>query len=168
MPVDPLWLSYARRRIGIRETPGPANTPAIMAMAKRAVAWLGAAYSGDAVPWCGLFIADCMDAAGFKPPRGFVGLRAKAWASWGVDVSVSKPLGCIVVLSRDGGGHVGLLTGVYPDGRLRILGGNQADAVNERAFPVARVIAYRWPAGVAVVERAPLVVAAAVATTGEA
>ena len=165
--IDPLWLAYARRRIGTRETPGPANNPAIMAMAKRAFAWLGAAYSGDAVPWCGLFVADCMDAAGFKPPRSFVGVRAKAWATWGGDVSVSKPLGCIVVFTRDGGGHVGFLTGIYPDGRLRILGGNQADAVNERAFPAARVVAYRWPAGVAMGTRAPLVVAPAVITTGE-
>jgi uncharacterized protein (TIGR02594 family) len=166
--IDPLWLAYARRRIGTRETPGAGNNPAIMAMAKRAVAWLGAAYSGDSVPWCGLFVADCMDAAGFKPPRSFVGLRAKAWASWGADVSIGKPLGCIVVFSRDGGGHVGFLTGIYPDGRLRILGGNQGDAVNERAFPAARVVAYRWPAGVSVIGRAPLTVAAAIATTGEA
>jgi len=167
MPLDPLWLAYARKQIGTREKPGPANEPRIMAMAKRAVGWLGAAYSGDSVPWCGLFIADCMAAAGFKPPRAFVGLRAKAWASWGIDVTTSKPLGCVVVFSRDGGGHVGLLTGFYPDGRLRILGGNQGDAVNEKAFPLSRVVAYRWPAGVAVVGRAPLTTAAAIATTGE-
>jgi uncharacterized protein (TIGR02594 family) len=169
MPIDPQWLAYARRQIGIRETPGPANEPRIMAMAKRAVGWLGAAYSGDSVPWCGLFVADCMDAAWFKPPRSFVGVRAKAWANWGVDVAHTKPLGCIVVFSRDGGGHVGFLTGIYPDGRLRILGGNQADAVNERAFPVARVVAYRWPAGVAVPDRAPLITAwGAIPSTGEA
>jgi uncharacterized protein (TIGR02594 family) len=168
MPLDPTWLAYARKQIGLRETPGPANEPRIMAMAKRAVGWLGAAYAGDSVPWCGLFVADCMAAAGFKPPRAFVGLRAKAWVSWGVDVAHTKPLGCVVVFSRDGGGHVGLLTGFYPDGRLRILGGNQGDMVSERAFPVSRVIAYRWPAGVAVAGRAPLTTAAAVATTGEA
>lgn len=169
MVVDPQWLAYARKQVGIREAPGPANNASIMAMAKRAASWLGITYGADSVPWCGLFIADCMVAAGFKPPKGFIGIRAKSWASWGIDVTKMKPLGCIVVFSRTGGGHVGFLTGIYPDGRLRILGGNQGDMVNERAFPTDRVVAYRWPTGVAVTDYAPLITAwGAIPTTGEA
>ena len=33
------------------------------------------------------------------------------------------------------------------NGRPSVLGGNQADAVNVKAFPRSRVTAYRWPAG---------------------
>ena len=168
--TDPKWLAHARTLAGTRETPGAANNIRIMGWAVRARAWLGAAYVGDAVPWCGLFVAEVMQAAGFRPPRGFVGLRAKQWASWGTAVSTvatRPPLGAIAVFGRDGGGHVGFVTGVHRDGRLRILGGNQGDAVNERTFPRSRLIAFRWPAGVALADAAPWVDGAGVATTGE-
>ncbi len=167
--TEPKWLVHARSQIGVRETPGAANEPRIMAMAKRAVGWLGAAYGADAVPWCGLFVADCMAAAGFKPPRGFVGLRAKQWATWGINVNVpAVPLGAIAVFGREGGGHVGFVVGVHRGGDLAILGGNQGDAVNIRRFPRTRLIALRWPAGVAVGAAAPVVELAGVKTTGEA
>ena len=165
--TDPKWLTYARWQVGTREAPGPANEPRIMAMAKRAVGWLGITFTADSVPWCGLFVADCMAVAGFKPPRGFVGVRAKAWASWGINAG--RPLlGAIAVFGREGGGHVGFVAGVYPNGDLSILGGNQGDAVNERRFPRDRLIALRWPAGVALGAMAPIVAGAGVKTTGEA
>jgi uncharacterized protein (TIGR02594 family) len=111
-----------------------------------------------------------MHAVGFKPPRAFVGLRAKAWANWGVALSTTAtrpPLGAIAVFGRDGGGHVGFVEGVYGNGDLAILGGNQADAVNVRRFPRTRLIALRWPAGVALVDAAPFA-SGGTATTGEA
>lgn len=171
----PAWLAHARTKIGTRETPGPANNSQIMSWASRARSWLGAAYAADSVPWCGLFMAECAHAAGLKPPRGFVGLRAKAWASWGIDAGTTAtrpPLGAIAVFGRVGGGHVGIIDGVYRNGDLEILGGNQADAVNRRRFARHRkegpMIAIRWPAGVAIGEPAPWVDGPGVATTGEA
>jgi uncharacterized protein (TIGR02594 family) len=167
--VEPPWLAHARTLVGTRETPGPANNSRIMGWAVRARAWLGAAYGADAVPWCGLFIAEVMHAAGFKPPRAFVGLRAKAWASWGIAVSTTAtrpPLGGIGVFGREGGGHVGFVVGAYRNGDLLILGGNQGDAVNERRFPRTRLIAVRWPAGVALSDPAPWVDGGLI-TTGE-
>ena len=169
--TEPAWISYARRQIGIRETPGTANEPRVMAMAKRAARWLGAAYAADSVPWCGLFVADCMAAAGFTPPRAFVGLRAKAWSGWGIACSVfatRPPLGAIAVFGREGGGHVGFVVGAHSNGDLDILGGNQGDAVNIRRFPRARLIALRWPAGVAMGEPVAWAGSAGTATTGEA
>jgi uncharacterized protein (TIGR02594 family) len=167
--VEPPWLAHARTLVGTRETPGPANNGRIMGWAVRARAWLGAAYAADSVPWCGLFMAEVMHAAGFKPPRAFVGLRAKAWAAWGMALSTTAtrpPIGTIAVFGRDGGGHVGLVAGVYPNGDLAILGGNQADAVNIRRFPRTRLIAFRWPTGVALADVAPFVTGGLV-TTGE-
>lgn len=176
----PNWLAHARTKIGIRETPGAANNTQIMGWAARARGWLGAAYVADSVPWCGLFVAECMHAAGFKPPRAFVGLRAKAWASWGIDagtVATRPPLGAVAVFGRVGGGrvgggHVGIIDGVYRNGDLEILGGNQADAVNRRRFSRHRkegpLIAVRWPAGVALGPPAPWVDAPGVVSTGEA
>jgi uncharacterized protein (TIGR02594 family) len=170
-PIDPPWLAHARTLIGIRETPGPANNSRIMSWAARTKGWLGAAYGQDSTPWCGLFVAECIAAAGFKPARGFVGLRAKAWASWGVNIGLTvpnPPLGTIAVFGRDGGGHVGFVVGVHRGGDLAILGGNQSDSVNIRRFPRSRLIALRWPAGVPVSAAAPVVELAGVRTTGEA
>ncbi len=148
MTTTPTWLAYAEKQIGIREIRGSRHEPRILAMAKRASAWLGISVKDDETPWCGTFVADCMQAAGYKPPRGFIGVRAKAWASWGNDVGLAatRPWrGSIAVFGREGGGHVGFVVGVYAGGDLAILGGNQADAVNIRRFPRKRLIALRWP-----------------------
>ncbi|EBX3952627.1 TIGR02594 family protein, partial [Salmonella enterica subsp. enterica serovar Offa] len=56
--------------------------------------------------------------------------------------------GCIVTFSRTGGGHVGFVVGKTESGNLMVLGGNQSDAVNIKAFKTDRVTGYRWPSGV--------------------
>jgi hypothetical protein len=57
--------------------------------------------------------------------------------------------------SRDGySGHVGFVTGLTRDGHLIVLGGNQGDEVNEKAFARDRVLSYRWPLGVNVPKEA--------------
>jgi uncharacterized protein (TIGR02594 family) len=169
--TEPPWLAYARRQIGIREAPGPANEPRIMAMAKRAAKWLGITYTADSVPWCGLFVSECMEACGFAPPRGFIGIRAKSWPNWGTALSTTAtrpPIGAIAVFGRDGGGHVGFVESVHPNGDLNILGGNQGDAVNIRRFPRARLIALRWPPGTPLAATAPFARTPGQMTTGEA
>jgi hypothetical protein len=54
-----------------------------------------------------------------------------------------------VVFNRDGGGHVGFVVGQQQNGDLMVLGGNQSDAINIRAFSRSRVTGYRWPVNVA-------------------
>lgn len=165
----PAWLAEAERLIGTREVPGAANNPIIMAWGNRLGARvLGIAYGADSVPWCGLFTAHCIVAAGLVPPR--IAIRAKSWASWGVDAGMTAtrpPLGAIAVFERAGGGHVGIVSGVSEYGRLEICGGNQGDAVNKRLFGRDRLIALRWPNGVAVARPASWTTAG-IATTGEA
>ena len=52
------------------------------------------------------------------------------------------------MLSRDGGGHVAIVTGISRDGMsVRLLGGNQGNAVSEDWFLIRRVKAWRAPAG---------------------
>lgn len=169
-------LQVARDLIGETEVPGPRNNPAIMGWANRVTARaLGIAYGGDHVPWCGLFAAYCVVQAGLTPPP--ISIRAKSWATWGQPIPTSAriPLGAIAVFERKGGGHVGFVTGVYANGDLLILGGNQGDAVNERRFPRAptptrpdiKLVALRWPNGVAMAGPVQLV-SAGTMTTGEA
>jgi len=164
------WMTEARRHIALREIPGAANNPVIMGWADRLGARvLGIKYDQDATPWCGLFAAWCVHQAGLRPPG--ISIRAKAWADWGDDVgtvATRPPLGSVAVFGRDGGGHVGFVESVNRDGSLNILGGNQGDAVNVRRFPRARLIALRWPKGVARGPVAPWAADAVAATTGEA
>ncbi len=167
--TDPAWLAYARRQVGVREIKGPRHEPRIIAWARRAARYLGIAVNDDETPWCGTFAAACVMEAGLTPPT--IAVRARRWASWGNPLSLTAtrpPLGAIAVFERQGGGHVGFVAEVHRDGSLGILGGNQADAVNIRRFPRARLIALRWPAGVAQAASAPWASTAGVATTGEA
>ena len=83
-------------------------------------------------------------------------------------VATRPPLGAVAVFEREGGGHVGFVDSVNRDGSLNILGGNQGDAVNVRRFKRDRLIALRWPAGVAPGATAPWSGSAAADTTGEA
>ena len=164
------WMTEARKHIGLREVPGVANNRTIMGWADRLGARvLGIKYDADATPWCGLFVAWCVSQAGLKPPG--ISIRAKAWADWGEPLSLvatRPPAGAIAVFGRDGGGHVGFVESINADGSLNILGGNQGDAVNVRRFGRDRLIALRWPKGVAMGGIAPWAGTAAAATTGEA
>ena len=153
-------VDIARLDIGQRETLGPNDSPWIRSMlAKLGATWL------VGQPWCGGAVAKWVSEAGYKPVDKW--WQARAWASWGQALEYPA-YGCVVVFSRQGGGHVGLLTGEDAKGNLLILGGNQADAVNVRAFNRSRVLAYRWPPGMAIPRFVQLPRGQAAATTGEA
>lgn len=143
-----IWVDVARSYIGTREIKGPKHNQTIMGWIKRLGSKvLGIAVSDDETPWCGTFMAQVMVEAGFIPPK--VAVRASSWDGFGV--AVAKPyLGAVVRFQRPGGGHVGLIVGQSKDGKLlRVLGGNQADSVNETWIERSRAVAYRWPAGFA-------------------
>lgn len=94
-------------------------------------------------PWCGTFMAQVFKESGLlaKVPKDFY--RAKAWEAAGT--KLDKPAyGCVVTFTRDGGGHVGLVVGKTKTGMLKVLGGNQSNAVTIQDFDPKRVTAYRW------------------------
>lgn len=94
-------------------------------------------------PWCGTFMAQVFKEAGLsgKVPKDF--FRARAWEAAGT--KLYKPAyGCVVTFTRDGGGHVGLVVGKTKSGMLKVLGGNQSNAVTIQDFDPKRVTAYRW------------------------
>lgn len=134
------WLQEARYKMGLTEIPGPRHNQFIVKGWKR----LGAGwFKDDETPWCGLFVAHCVDAAGLPYPKMFP--RAKSWASWGK--ASTACLGAIVVFGRKGGGHVGILVGESRD-NYYVLGGNQRNQVNIMPIPKARKIAIRWPSSI--------------------
>ncbi|GGE75229.1 TIGR02594 family protein [Sphingomonas prati] len=147
---EPAWLRHARKLVGTREAAGPANSPTIMGWAKAlGTKVLGMIYNADSVPWCGLFVAECMRAAAL--PSAPIAVRAKAWAAWGANLSADKLApGAVLVFERPGGGHVGFYVGEDAT-CYHVLGGNQGDRVSIMRLEKSRCVARRWPKGVAVV-----------------
>jgi uncharacterized protein (TIGR02594 family) len=69
-------------------------------------------------------------------------------AGWGEPLAEPRP-GCITVLWRESPdswkGHVGFYLR-HDAAQVWLLGGNQLGRVCENAYPLASVLAYRWPA----------------------
>ena len=72
---------------------------------------------------------------------------ARSWLDWGREPTDAEfGEGVIVVLERGANsGHVGFLED-WDDNRVRLLGGNQGNAVGSAWFPLSRVLGYRVPA----------------------
>jgi uncharacterized protein (TIGR02594 family) len=132
------WMTIAASHIGLREFKGPAHNPAIVSMLVALNAW----WRDDETPWCGVFAGAVLREAGVDIPKAYY--RAREWEKWGIGLA-APAVGCIVTFSRTGGGHVGFVVGQDKLGNLLVLGGNQGDEVNIRAFPRSRATAYRWP-----------------------
>lgn len=154
MAKAPSYLTVARSYVGLKEIPGPKHNTTIQGWLKKLGAW----WNDDETPWCGVFAAACMQQAGLPFPKAYY--RAKEWATYGTPMP-GPFYGAIAVLERVGGGHVAFVTGVSKDGKkLRLLGGNQGNMVNESWFDTVRVTAYRCPAGIAL-DAAPIAVVGA-------
>jgi uncharacterized protein (TIGR02594 family) len=161
----PEWLAVMRAMTGIVETPGTADNPKIMAMADTIAQHYPemsdycAQYNHDSVPWCGLTVAYCMTMAGIRPVFGPTDtdkfLWAQAWASDPGYARLASPRpGCIVVMTRSGGGHVTLYESTSGSNYI-CRGGNQGDAINTQSFPISSVIALVWPSAAGPVPPVP-------------
>lgn len=163
-PDPPPWLRWALQHIGATEIPGPQHSSLIQGWLLKLGAW----WSDDETPWCGVFVAASFQAVGGQLPKHW--MRARAWLDWGEPLYEPR-YGCVVVFSRDGGGHVGFVVGKDSAGRLQVLGGNQGNKVSIAPFDRGRVLGYRWPLdAVGEIPRTalPLVNSAAAASVNEA
>lgn len=139
------WMEYAFQEYGVRETRGKGSTTNINAYL--ATCGLG---PSDETSWCSAFVNWCMEQAGIPGTgRG----TARSWLTWTeANQSLVSPVwGCVAVLWRESRsswkGHVGFYQGREGD-NLILLGGNQGDAVSIAAYPVDRLLGYRWPSRV--------------------
>jgi uncharacterized protein (TIGR02594 family) len=138
----PKHMVEAIRWIGTKEVAGQKNNPLIMNWVREL--GVGHVFTGDAVPWCGLFVAYCMKQAGRAYPVHFY--RAKEWGTWeGLGLAGGGPkFGDVLVFMRDGGGHVGFYVGEDKTA-FHVLGGNQGDSVSIVRLAKPRLIAIRRP-----------------------
>lgn len=138
-------VAQARKYLGLQEVKGVKHNSAILQLTAKAFAAHGKKswIHDDETPWCGNFIGGVFAEVGLghKIPKEFY--RAKEWETTGTKLDKAA-YGCVVTFTRDGGGHVGLVVGKTSNGMLKVLGGNQSNAVNIMDFDPKRVTAYRW------------------------
>lgn len=137
---EPVWLTIARREIGVRERHGDAHNSRILQYhdATRLHA------KADEVPWCAAFVCWVLERAGFASTRS---AAAASYATYGQPCELVP--GAIVVFGKadpdaGGTGHVAFCVGVDGEDVL-VLGGNQNDQVNIARRPKSRIVAVRWP-----------------------
>ncbi len=137
----PPWLTIAHTEHGVRTFPPGSSNPRVTEYHH------GTNIEGydDKASWCSSFVNWSLTQAGFA---GTGSALARSWLDWGEPLDAPRT-GCIVVLTRDDPsswkGHVGFFLRIEAD-RIYLLGGNQLDQVCEHFYPLANVLAYRWPA----------------------
>ena len=139
---EPHWLGVARKYIGTTEVLGPKHNAVIIGWAQKIGGWIASFYTKDEIPWCGLFVANCMRECGYPVPQ--TALSARSWAKYGD--KISPRVGSIMVFTRSGGGHVGFYVAEDRDA-YHILGGNQSNSVNIARVAKNRFLDSRWPPG---------------------
>jgi len=142
IPMPP-WIDLAMRYRGLKEIPGVKTAPAISKMLTRLGAW----WSDDETPWCGVFVGDMLKQTGFPIPKYY--MRAKEYESYGIKQDTGViPFGAICTKTRAGGGHVFFAVAQSRDGQIIYgLGGNQANSVNITQFLLKDITSARWPSG---------------------
>jgi uncharacterized protein (TIGR02594 family) len=91
--------------------------------------------------WCARFMNMVLQRSGY---RGTGSDMARSFASYGQRVS-GPQVGAIAVMSRRGGGHVGIVSGIDANGNPILVSGNNRNRVAETPYPRGRIYAYVMP-----------------------
>jgi uncharacterized protein (TIGR02594 family) len=149
----PSWFVLAQQQIGVREVPGPASHPQIVAY-HQSTNLARVAAGKDESPWCSSFVNWTLEQSGYV---GTDSALARSWLKWGMELP--EPwVGAVTIIKRketgpDGatgsasGYHVAFLAPGSHSGSVRLLGGNQSDQVKYSLFALSRydVLGYHWP-----------------------
>ena len=102
--------------------------------------YIGTNPTGRGSLWCGAFMDLVLKRTGH--PGG--GNLALGYEHYGTRVS-GPQVGAIAVMGRRGGGHVGVVSGIDPNGNPIIVSGNHNHTVAEAVYPRSRISAYVVP-----------------------
>ena len=122
-------------------TPAQANS-----LVNEAQKYIGTNPTGRSTLWCGAFMDMILKRTGHKGG----GNLALGYKHYGRRVS-GPVVGAIAVMGRHGGGHVGVVSGIDPNGNPVIISGNtwrgtkHHSRVLEGAYPKGRIVAYVLP-----------------------
>lgn len=139
-PDDPPWLAIATAEVGIKEYPGNGENPRILEYLRSTT--LAAPDSArDETPWCSAFANWCVEKSGYE---GTDSAWARSWLNWGAPLDKPRR-GCVTVFQRDGNkGHVAFFLAAGAGG-IKVLGGNQSNAVCISSYKKADLLGYRLP-----------------------
>jgi len=147
MTTGQMAYKQAEKYIGLREIKGTGTNPQIRQMIVDAIPWLGdEKFTEEDYHWCACFCRHVLNQIGANHLIPSTPYRALSWKSVGqeVDIQHDAEPGDIVILKRAGGYHVGFFSRMMPcKTRVEILGGNQSDAVNIKAFNISDIVAIR-------------------------
>ena len=131
----------AQSHTGVKEYPAAKHNPTIVKYYKDSGhAWV----QDDETPWCAAFVGSVLAECGLS---GTKELNARSYLKWGqaLDLEQAKK-GDVVVFwrgSKSGWqGHVAFYSD-HDDDHIWVLGGNQGDAVNVKAYPRGRLLGVR-------------------------
>jgi uncharacterized protein (TIGR02594 family) len=134
------WMPIALSEKGVREFPGNGDNPRVLENLHSTTLG-GPSWDEDETPWCSAFVNWCIERAGFE---GTDSAWARSWLNWGKRLNAPRR-GCITVFQRDtNAGHVAFFLEEV-GGKVRVLGGNQSDQVNESAYSNSDVLGFRLP-----------------------
>lgn len=94
----------------------------------------------DETPWCSAVMCAAAENSGFASTRS---AAAKSWRTYGEEGDGS--VGDIACFTRAGGNHVALVAEKYRPGTglVKVLGGNQGNAVRISEYPENRLVCFR-------------------------
>ena len=131
--------SFAPNAGGVTTT-GSFGSSGIISEARR---YLGGNPTSRSSLWCARFMNLVLQRSGYK---GTGSDAARSFAHYGQRVS-GPQVGAIAVMSRRGGGHVGIITGIDASGNPIMISGNNGNRVREAPISRGRIYAYVMPTG---------------------
>ncbi len=148
LPTGEATQSQSRRRVAAQARANSAfggfTSNSLVSEARK---YIGTNPTGRGSLWCGAF----MDMVLKKTGHAGGGNLASGYARYGTRVS-GPQVGAIAVMGRRGGGHVGVVSGIDPNGNPIVVSGNTWNrstggrrTVAESVYPRSRVYAYVMP-----------------------
>lgn len=125
---------------------GPASAADLVSTARH---YVGGNPTGKHSLWCGNFMNFVLKQSGYKPSASNESL---SFAHYGRRIP-GPQVGAIAVMHRKGGGHVGVVSAIDPNGNPVIISGNHrrnkrgVRVVGESVYPKGRISAYVLPGG---------------------
>lgn len=137
--IIPPWMTIAQSKLGLHEA---RNNKELKTFLKSDGVTLG---DPAVLPWCGDFVETCIAIAMPQEPMVTNPYWALNWLKFGRSITLDKPVfGCILVATRNGGGHVGFVVG-HDSKYYHVLGGNQSNAISVMKLDKTRVKGLRMP-----------------------
>jgi uncharacterized protein (TIGR02594 family) len=133
-------VAYAPRSRRGRNAPASTvyGSSSVVSEARR---YIGGNPTGRSRAWCAAFMNMVLHRTGHG---GSGSNLARSFASYGQRVS-GPQVGAIAVMSRRGGGHVGVVSGIDAKGNPIVISGNHGRRVAESVYSRGRIYAYVMP-----------------------